>query len=78
MRIILFLDATQCSLVEIYKCFGGCSAKTFADLYYNTMDCCVVRRFSVYCECVYPSKHATRITMASEKLPHATGVQQLK
>jgi hypothetical protein len=27
------LDVTQCSLVEIYRCFGECSAEMFADLY---------------------------------------------
>jgi len=37
MRIILLLDVTQCSLVEIYECFEECSSETFADLYCTTI-----------------------------------------
>ena len=41
IRIILLLDVTQCSLVEIYKYFPECSPETFADLYYGTRFRCV-------------------------------------
>jgi hypothetical protein len=75
---------TQCSLVEIYKCFGEYSAEMFADLYCIMIlvrDSCVedaVQYIVSGCVCVYPSKHAHRITQTSEKLPQAAGVQKLK
>jgi hypothetical protein len=77
MRIILLLDVTQCSLVEIYKYFGECSAEMLADLCYDTRDRCVEDACQ-YIVSAYPSKHATRTTLTSEKLPQATGVEQLK